>query len=92
MALINPKGQSDVFHWPANWIAVTPHDSTALTNGTDDFVAKVLYVGSAGNVSVITAGGQTVTFAGAAAGQYLYGFFTHVRSTSTTASSILAGY
>jgi len=92
MATINPMGQSDLYMVPRNWLAVTPHDTNALSNGTDDVVAKVLYVGTTGNVRLTTSGGQTVTFTGVPAGQYLFGMFTHVLSTNTTASTILAGY
>lgn len=92
MATINPMGQSDLYMVPRHWVAVTPHDTNALTNGTDNVIAKVLYVGSTGAVRAKTSGGNTVTFAAVPTGQYIYGMFTHVLSTSTTASSILAGY
>ena len=66
-------------------IAVTPNDDTVLQNGI-----RALYVGGAGNVSVVTAGGQTVTFSGVAAGSILPVRVTRVRATNTTATLILA--
>lgn len=92
MATINPMGQSDLYMVPRNWYAVTPHDTNALSDGTNTIIAKVLYVGGAGNVTATTSGGQTVTFTGVPAGQYVYGLFTHVLSTSTTATTILMGW
>lgn len=65
--------------------AVTPHDTTALTK-----TCRSLYVGGAGNVTVITAGGETVAFVGVPAGALLPVRATHVKSTGTSATSILA--
>jgi hypothetical protein len=65
--------------------AVTPNDSTDLTN-----FARALYVGGAGDVSLITTGGDTVTFAGVAAGTILPVRTARVRDTDTTATSIVA--
>lgn len=64
--------------------AVTPNDSTDLA--TD---ARALYIGTTGNVSVITAGGDTVTFTAVPVG-LLPVSVSRVRSTGTTASNILA--
>jgi hypothetical protein len=65
--------------------AVTPSDSTDLL-----VVSRGLYVGSGGNISVITASGATVTFVGVATGTLLPIRVSRVRSTSTTATSILS--
>ena len=62
--------------------AVTPNDSTV-------FQAGILYVGTAGDVRVITYGGNTVTFVAVPAGMTLYVLATSVLATSTTASNIL---
>lgn len=71
---------------PANNAAsVTPSDSTDLAN-----VARALWIGGAGDVSLVTVGGQTVTFAGVPAGAIVPIRTARVRSTSTTATSILA--
>jgi hypothetical protein len=66
--------------------AVTPNDSTDLPNG----VARALYIGGAGNVALITKGGDTVTFVGVQAGGYVIQRVARVKSTGTTATSILA--
>jgi hypothetical protein len=65
--------------------AVTPSDSTDLT-----YTSRGLWVGGAGNVSVIMASGATVTFSGIVAGTLLPIRVSRVRSTSTTASLMLA--
>lgn len=63
--------------------AVTPNDTTDLAT-----VARALWVGGMGDVSVITAGGDTVTFAGVAG--LLPVRVTRVRATGTTATGIVA--
>tara|TARA_Y100000310_G_scaffold339155_1_gene430953 strand:- start:202 stop:669 length:468 start_codon:yes stop_codon:yes gene_type:complete len=50
----------------------------------------VLYVGGAGNVRVLTAGSDDVTFTGVNAGTFLPIQVLRVYSTSTTATTILA--
>ena len=71
---------------PMNAAAVTPNDSTDLAN------QGCIYVGGTGDVSVITAGGQTVTFSGVPAGSFLPMQVKRVRSTGTTATLILVLY
>jgi hypothetical protein len=66
--------------------AVTPHDSNALVGGA----TRAVYVGGAGNLSVIMEGGETVTLVGVVAGSTLPICVTHVRSTNTTATNIVA--
>ena len=65
--------------------AVTPSDSVDLTNA-----AAALWVGGAGNVNVDTVDGATVLFSGVAAGTLLPVRVKRVRSTSTTATLIVA--
>lgn len=67
-----------------NAVAVTPSDSTVLAP------TQCLYVGTTGNVAVVTVGGQTVTFTGVPAGTVLPIRCTKVNATNTTASTILA--
>jgi len=50
----------------------------------------VLYVGSGGDLKVLTAGGDTVTFAGVPTGSFIPVQVLRVFSTDTTASSIVA--
>lgn len=65
--------------------AVTPSDATDLA-----IVSRALYVGATGNLSVIMLSGVTVTFVGVPAGALLPLRVSRVRSTGTTASSVVA--
>ncbi|MBX5143198.1 hypothetical protein HJB79_31310 [Rhizobium lentis] len=69
----------------SNAAAVTPNDSTDLT-----YTTRAVYVGGAGNLAVVMAGGQTVTFTGVTAGALLPIRVSRVMSTNTTATTILA--
>lgn len=72
--------------WTA--VAVTPADSDLATMPT-----RGLYVGAAGNVAVVMAGGgSAVTFVGVPAGTFLPLRVDRVNSTNTTATSIVALY
>lgn len=65
--------------------AVTPSDSTTLAG------VRALYIGGAGNVTVMPFGsGTAVTLVGAAAGQIIPVRCTKVMATNTTATSIVA--
>lgn len=75
-------------------LEVTPSDTAALQSGI-----RALYIGGhgsgsggggAGNVTVVTAGGQTVTFANAPIGSYIPVQCVQVRATGTNATNILA--
>ena len=71
--------------------AVTPSDTDnipSLSGGVNN--GCVLYVGGAGNVRVLTAGSDDVTFTGVNAGTFLPIQVLRVYSTSTTATTILA--
>jgi hypothetical protein len=50
----------------------------------------ILYVGVAGNVEVVTVGGDNVTFVGVVAGTFLPVLVKQVVAAGTTASNILA--
>ena len=63
--------------------AVTPSDTTQLA-------ANALYVGTTGNVAVVTEAGTTVTFSSVPAGAVLPVRVRQVLSTNTTASNIVA--
>jgi hypothetical protein len=65
-------------------VAVTPSDSTVLTT------TRAVFVGGAGNLSVVTSAGTTLTLTGVTAGTVLPLRVTKVRSTSTTATNIAA--
>lgn len=61
---------------------ITPSD-------TADQSYRAIYVGGAGNVSVVTAGGNTVTFTAPPVGTIIPIDVTRVRSTGTTATLLL---
>lgn len=65
--------------------AVTPSDSTNFGQES-----RYLYVGTTGNVVIVTRGGQTVTYTAVPAGAYVWASCIRVNSTSTTASNIVA--
>lgn len=64
--------------------AITPHDTNVLTNTT-----RGIYVGVTGNVKVTMIGGETVTFAGLAAGVIHPIAAQIIWSAGTTATSII---
>ena len=65
--------------------AVVPSDTVDLA-----FVPRYLWVGTGGNVSVITAAGDTVTFAAVPSGYRLEISVTRVLAGGTTANMIVA--
>lgn len=69
-------------------VAVTPSDAADLTV----VPTRSLWVGGAGNVNVDMADGTTVLFSGVTAGTILPLQVKRVRSTSTTATLIVALY
>jgi hypothetical protein len=70
---------------PAHAAVVTPDDNASLT-----VISRALYVGGAGNLRILMAGGQTVTLAGITAGSLLPLRVDRVLATGTTATSIVA--
>lgn len=67
--------------------AVTPSDSAVLAQ-----TCRALYVGSAGNLSVVTAAGETVSFTAVQAGMIYPLRLSQVRATGTTAGGLVALY
>ncbi len=67
--------------------ATIPSISTADGSGNN---GCILYVGVAGNVEVVTVGGDNVTFVGVVAGTFLPVLVKQVVAAGTTASNILA--
>lgn len=67
-----------------NAVAVTPNDSTDL-----DYVSRALYIGTAGALTVITSGGDTVAFGNVGVG-LLPLRVSRVKSSGTTAANIVA--
>ncbi|WP_020471472.1 spike base protein, RCAP_Rcc01079 family [Zavarzinella formosa] len=65
--------------------AVTPSDTVDLTN-----VTRAVYVGGAGNIVYITEQNETVTLTGVTVGTVYRICASRIKSTSTTATNIVA--
>ena len=79
-------GQPEILSSPCdNAEIVTPDNNTDLA-----YVPRGLWVGGAGSVNVVLAGGQTVLFAGIQAGTLLPLRVSRVKSSSTSATNIVA--
>ena len=76
-----------------NAVAVTPHDTNpVIGTALNPLLISGIYVGGAGNVTVITAGGQTTLFTAPPVGSTIYVRCTHVKSTGTSATALVALY
>jgi len=72
-------------------VVVTPSDTVDIPNPANGpNTGCVLYVGSGGDVRVLTAGGDDVVFVGVASGTFLPVNVLRVFSTNTGASQIIA--
>jgi hypothetical protein len=80
MANTNPSPTFPQF--PGDAVAVTANDSTR-------FAPSVVYVGTTGNVNVVTSQGTTVLFTAVPAGAVVPVRVIGVLSTSTTASTLV---
>lgn len=73
---------------------VTPSNTVDIPyvggDGTTPSWPCVLYIGGAGNIRVLTAGGDDVVFTGVLAGTFLPIQVVRVFSTNTTATNIVA--
>jgi hypothetical protein len=67
--------------------AVTPSDTVDLP-----VASKRLWIGTGGNVALITVKGTTLTYTAVPAGTYLRVRASRVKSMGTTASNIVAEY
>ena len=73
--------------------AVTPSDTVnipSLASVTTVNNGCVLYIGGAGDLRVLTAGGDDVTFTGVLAGTFLPVQVVRVFNSTTTATNLLA--
>jgi len=70
-------------------IAVTPSDSSDITGATANTPAT-LFVGTGGNINVVTLGGSTLLLKNIADGSFLPIQVTRVKATNTTATDIVA--
>ncbi len=66
-------------------LAITPSDTVNLT-----FFSRAIYVGGAGNISVVMLNDSTVTFIGLLAGSVLPVRVKRVNSAGTTATNLIA--
>ena len=81
-------GMGDDLTSPASdGAAVTPSDTVALP-----VASKRLWIGGAGNVTIVTIAGTTLTYTGVPAGTYLHVRASQVKATGTTATNIVAEY
>ena len=74
-----------------NAIAIIPSDADYIGNETHGVVIEKLYIGTAGNVTVETVGGQLVTYVNVQG--YLDGIrIVRVMASGTTATDIIGEY
>lgn len=87
MAATNPfSSQSTALgETPTRAASVTPDDNNDLAT-----VARRLYIGGAGDVTIVTPSGNTVTFKAVPVGTTLSILTARVMATGTTATLILA--
>ena len=70
-------------------VIVTPSDVTDIT-GSNANTPATLFVGTGGNIDVITLGGSTLLLKNIADGSFLPIQVTRVKATLTTATDIVA--
>jgi len=81
-----PTGAGNVPTTPAyDGVAVTPSDSVDLTS-----YCRAIYVGTGGDVALITRGGTTLTFKNVPSGALLPIRATRIKATGTAATDIIA--
>lgn len=71
---------------PDNAEDAVPHDTNLLVN------AGILYVGTGGNISLVTSQGNEVTFVGVLSGSFLPVLTRQVKNTGTTATDLVVLY
>ena len=73
--------------------AVTPSDNANASLFIDEGFphARALYIGGSGSLTVVTAGGDTVTFANVAVGELRLAV-RQVKASGTSASGLVAMY
>jgi hypothetical protein len=87
-------GASDRFPGAEDLLSPACHAAEVLPSDTEQLsaVSKRLFIGGAGNVTLVTIGGQTVEYASVPAGTYLQVRATQVMATGTTATGIVNEY
>lgn len=87
-ALKLSDGTRSYFYCPRNAAAITPSDTTDLTNP-----ARSIYVGGGGDLTVNMAGtGTSIVFKAVPVGTLLQGQFARVKATGTTATNLVEFY
>lgn len=78
--------------FPTNLVAPARDAALVAPSNSADLaqLPRALFVGTAGNVAVVMAGGQAVTFENCAAGSLLPVRPTRVLATGTTAGAVIA--
>lgn len=71
---------------PWDGFSITPNDTTNLTK-----TARMLYVGGAGDISLVTPAGTTLVFKSVAVG-FFYVPVAKVNATGTTATNLIGMY
>ena len=75
----------------ANVVDITYGGAAAITpSDTVNLGGRAIYVGGAGNVTVVTEGGNTTLFTAPPVGSIIPIRFTRVNSTGTTATALVA--
>lgn len=89
MPAVNPYNPiSDDPTQPARHaVAITPADGTDLVT-----VTRGIYVGTGGDLTVVMAGGETVTFTAVVAGVLYPLAVARVKATGTTATNMIGVY
>lgn len=83
---------TDILGSARSALAITPHDTNALTQVDGDY-PRAIYVGGAGNIALRLYGDTAdVTLTAVPVGTVLNLRASHVRSTSTTATNLVALY
>lgn len=85
----NKKVAIEVYDFKNQQVRFLPYDYQPLTLDTDfpNGLSNALWVGASGDVAVTTAAGTQITIPGVAAGTYILGQFTMVRTTGTTVAT-----
>jgi hypothetical protein len=86
---LNPYAGSggDLLSPAGDGVAITPSDTVDLA-----VVPRRLWIGGAGNVTINTLAGRSLTYTGVPAGTYLQMRASRVFATGTTATNIVAEF
>lgn len=83
----NKKVGTQIFDDKNQQVRFCPYDYRPMELDTAFALSNGLWVGASGDVAVTTAAGTQITIPGVAAGTYILGQFTMVRTTGTTVAT-----